>query len=283
MTNFQLVDAPEGVIAPSEDPRAKHFEGADRDAALLDPQPTPPVLPLVIGPDTRLRVTNVTAYPFSALVALQIAYADNRFATGTGWLASGRTVITAGHCLLRLLAGRIAVPATHIRVITLANAPVPSGRPPATQFFDVTAEAIRVSQRYGFLPNGGTNRVADYGAVVLPVSAGATLNTFALGLFTDQQLNSLPINLAGYPNDPTEPGKPFATLWGEAGQIQNVTSDFFDYQNDASGGESGAPVFAMSGGRAWVAGIHVSEGTPFSNRAIRVNQAVLAEISTWLA
>jgi V8-like Glu-specific endopeptidase len=221
------------------------------------------VLEVVIGNDDRLRVTNVTAFPWRAICSLLITARDDSKWIGTGWLIGRRTLITAGHCVyIKDRGGWVK----EMQVIPGRNAgDEPFKRAKATSFRSVS----------GWTEN--TSRSHDYGAIILPEDKpyGEELGFFGIANLNDTQFNQLMVNLSGYPGD-----KPAGTHWFHARRITNCGPTFFSYDIDTAGGQSGAPVWRLQNGVRHAVGIHTN-GSPTGNSATRINKVVFDNLMLW--
>ena len=236
----------------------------------------------VFFPDDRVRIPQSasSAYPLRTLMHLMIQYEGNeppaqRQATGTGWLASKRTVVTAAHCLLTYRLNPGPRRAEFIRVVPSSNQ---LGQP--SQYIDVPYPELQLSQRWRNPPPGGLpDDAGDYGAFDLPVDAGSTLQWMQLVVLKDPDIKGLPTAIVGYPN---EPNKPLGTMWGQGGKLLDARPDFVYYDIDTSGGQSGSPVYTMHKGIAYVVALHESRDISL-NRGVRINPTVFNEIAAWLS
>ncbi len=95
----------EAAAAPEEEKylldswHAEYSDAGQRAMMLAQAEGQESVLEIVIGADDRVRVTNVTAFPWRVICSLQIRAQDGSRWIGTGWLIGRRTLITAGHCV----------------------------------------------------------------------------------------------------------------------------------------------------------------------------------------
>src|SRR5207237_139595 len=112
---------------------------------------------VIIGTDDRVQITSTTAFPWRAVCSLRIRAADGTSWLGTGWLASQRVVVTAGHCVYMRKHGGWA---KSITVIPGRNgAEAPFGQAVATQFGSVVGWTRDDVREY------------DYGVILLPEDA----------------------------------------------------------------------------------------------------------------
>jgi glutamyl endopeptidase len=218
---------------------------------------------VVIGLDERIRVTNTTAYPWSAICALQITAANGRRFIGTGWMISPRTVVTAGHCVYLHEEGGWAQSITVIPGCDDANQPY--GAHVGTDLRSVTGWT------------SSKNREHDYGVVILPPSTrpGATTGTFGFATRTDAFLLNAALNLSGYPGD-----KGGRQQWFMAQRPKSVSERVITYDIDTMGGQSGSPVWVLENGQRYGVGVHTN-GDSAGNSATRVTSGVFNNFTNW--
>jgi len=73
--------------------------GNDQSHAVVTSGATGLVPEVIIGADDRQRIADTSALPYRWICDLSITDATGLEWLGTGWLASRRLVITAGHCV----------------------------------------------------------------------------------------------------------------------------------------------------------------------------------------
>jgi glutamyl endopeptidase len=220
----------------------------------------------IIGSDDRTEITNTTAYPFRAIASLAITAADGSRWIGTGWFISPRTLVTAGHCVYIKNSG---VPGRDgwVRSITVIpgrrGSTKPFGQAISTNFKSVA----------GWTNNGDQNQ--DYGAIVIPTPLGNTVGTFGFGVYSDADLLTVTANISGYPGD-----KPAGTQWFHARRVTSVGPQKVFYETDTMGGQSGAPVWRVTGGQRVAVAIHAYGGA-FANSGTRVSASVNTNLISW--
>jgi V8-like Glu-specific endopeptidase len=242
--------------------------------------------PEIIGPDTRVRVTNTTAAPFRYICNVEY----NRGSMCSGTLIGPSTVLTAGHCLSGF------VPA-NMRVIPGRNGslePLPATGALSLQLAPGWARATRT----------------DYGVIHLRHPIGIKIGYWSVGhrlghldtVGTSISAQPLPleagklkVNLSGYPSDKPK-GCPASAAplcgteqWRAYDRSVSSKAGILEYLNDTFPGHSGSAVWvrrdASLGGRVMI-GIHISGDAPpkpVANRAVRITQPVLTNILRWLA
>ena len=115
------------------------------------------------------------------------------------------------------------------------------------------------------------------GAIILPKSLDGT-GAFKLRALPDHILTGAIVKLLGYPADRSS-GK---ELFASQGHIAQVTTTGFNHNLFTFGGMSGGPIFYEDTGQTYVLGIHVA-GASSSIRAIRINQAAVELIQSWIS
>lgn len=53
----------------------------------------------IIGPDDRVKITNTTNFPWSAMVRITKYFTEDKTGACSGWMLGPSTVVTAGHCV----------------------------------------------------------------------------------------------------------------------------------------------------------------------------------------
>ncbi len=218
----------------------------------------------VFGDEDRTPVTKTNVYPWRAVCALRITAANGSVVLGSGWLASPRLVVTAGHCVYQ-----------HDRGGWARSVEVVPGRNAGENPFGVFTSR-RLRSVSGWIKDRNPTR--DYGAVLLAGEKPSNVLTswFGYGTASASDLKSQSINLAGYPVEPS-----FGTQWWHARRIDLVRTDSLGYTIDTEGGQSGAPLWRRrSDGGRHVVGIHTGYRGG-RNQAVRINHRVFNNLSTW--
>lgn len=220
------------------------------------------VLESVMGTDNRVEIQSTLQFPYQWTCELTIFASNGTVWVGTGWLASPRLVITAGHCVYLQNQGGWA---SRVEVQPARNGPnIP--------FSFVSQTALSVS---GWVE--AKDSASDYGALVLPTTAaGQGIGYFGYAALSDSELSQRLVNLVGYPID-----KPAGTMWGHARSLSTATADELIYENDTYGGMSGCPVIQWDGSDYRVLGIH-NYGDLVGNRATRITAGVFRNIQAWV-
>jgi glutamyl endopeptidase len=226
----------------------------------------PARLEAVIGSDERVQITETTKLPWRLNASLLITAADNSQWLGTGWFISPRTLITAGHCVHIKNSG-VGGRDGFVKKIQVVpgrdGANAPFGGLTATEFWTVTGWANQGLENF------------DYGAIMLPAAFTQNLGYFGFGVFPDAILLAATANIAGYPGD-----KPSGTLWFDKRAIASVKPEKVFYAADTAGGQSGACVYIVRGGRRIGVAIHAYGGAT-ANSGTRISNEVYANLVNW--
>jgi len=215
----------------------------------------------VIGDDDRVEIAETAAIPWRSICQLLIERQDGSSAYGTGWFAGPQLIVTAGHCLLNHEHGQWA---SRITVVPGSNGSYP---PP---FGTVEVEEIKVH------PNWEHHRdeTHDYGFILLrDATIGRALGWFGFAALDDQQVQSMIVNIAGYPDD-----KPKGTMWFNSGRIIQAQPSHLIYMIDTEPGQSGAPVFWYGNNQQRiVVAIHIASEANY-NKGTRITQELYSGI-----
>jgi glutamyl endopeptidase len=229
--------------------------------------PPPPLPETVHGPDDRVQITTTGQYPWRAIASLLITAHDNSTWIGTAWFISPRTLITAGHCVFIKDSG---VPGRDGWVKKINVMPGRNGN--TLPYGSVTSTVFKSVN--GWTEDGDEN--FDYGAIVLPTPLGETVGVFGIGVYPDDELENLAINISGYPGD-----KPSGTQWFDARVVAQVNARKVYYDIDTAGGQSGAPVVRILDGNRIGIAVHAYGGAT-SNSGTRINAEVHQRMKSWM-
>lgn len=215
----------------------------------------------VIGSDDRVRVQDVDALPFRWVCQLIITAGNSTTWMGTGWLASPRVVITAGHCVFMHNQGGWVQ-----RVVVC---PERNGQQRPYTLVSTQPRSVQ-----GWVVGKAAEQ--DYGALILePGGLPPDFGYMGYGTFDDADLLGLQANLTGYPSD-----KDAGTLWGHTRNLVDVRPRTLAYDIDTYGGMSGAPVIRWDGTDYIVVGIH-NYGDVSGNQATRITPEVFQNVNFW--
>lgn len=240
-------------------------QGADMtpltDAELAAIQTTTPtaaariIRESIIGFDSRFHV-NPYAYPQRA-VAL-ITY--NGSTHCTGWLVSPDTLVTAGHCVHGGGSNGRWGTTTAFRIYPgFSDGYAPYGY----------CQPREVYSSLGWITAADGD--ADVGVIKLNCAIGNATGYFSY--FVAAQTDNTAITINGYPGDKADGNQ----QWGSTGIILRSTPAKIYYDNDTTGGMSGAPVWLQHDKTAWSLGIHTNGESllsPGANGGTRISQDV---------
>src|SRR6266542_2412050 len=196
----------------------------------------PPVveaaLEFVSDPDDRQQVTDTTAFPYRCICFLIITAADGTLWQGTGWFASPRLVVTAGHDVFSARQGGWA---KQIEVFPACNGnDTPFGSSVSSDFRSVKGWVEALD------PDTPDAQASDYGAILLPESS--PVGYFGYASLSDTELQSMLVNVYGYPSD-----KPDRTLWGHYRLLSQLGPRQLFFKISTAAGQAGSPVFIKEG------------------------------------
>ena len=220
---------------------------------------------LIIGPDSRVQVTDTTVDPYKKIVHLIATDEDEGVAFRcTGSFIGPKVVMTSAHCVWTPSLGGWA---DTVEVIPARNADqIPFG----SEFADtasVPTEWIESLSDGNNIPDWSQ----DYALLVMEDSSlGATVGSMTIGVLGDEELNDPSFNptTAGYPGDKQE-----GTMWlGSDTAFTEVLDDHLVHVIDSWAGQSGSPLWR--GSDELIVGIESLEGE-IDNVALRITQDVV--------
>ncbi|MET3657800.1 trypsin-like serine peptidase [Sporosarcina psychrophila] len=224
----------------------------------------------VLGPrDRRVRNTNTTIHPYNTIAYLTMRYADGSFNRGTGFIIDRDTVLTAGHIVYDENKGWV----TSITVRPGANG---AGNFPYGAF-----ESTKFYAPIGWTRDRDVDY--DYGVININGTFPSSIGTFGYGVATSSNFSGKFARMTGYPADPYyDYDKPLYTQWYHSGTIDFplIFPRRVLYDADASGGQSGSPIYIPSENIARA--IH-SGWQGSVNRGTRITQEVYNNIRDWSA
>jgi V8-like Glu-specific endopeptidase len=211
----------------------------------------------VIGADTRVKVTNTTAYPFRTMGRIDIGC--------TGTLIGPRHVLTAGHCVYNIKTDK-----------WYSQLNFTPGQNGGVKPYGTIAWARAVSVK-GWTRDHKRN--FDYAMIVLKKNIGNTVGWMGYGW--KQPLPKYNVNINGYPGD-----KPSGTMWHAYCKLQIIQTYRLYYPCDTFGGMSGSAVYVYftSSKKRTIYGIHAYgvDGTGL-NGATRIRKPVFENLKKWKA
>jgi len=241
------------------------FKGHDAPPLPFTPPTAYDIQPMdVIGSDDRKVITDTRPAPWCMVchVVVENDYGD--ISTGTGWLGGPSTVYTASHVLL----DETQAHRTH-RVWVI---------PGRQGNFGSTFEAVGFATHPLWLH--GQPAGADVAAIWLPTPIGKQLGTFGFRALEVANMNQLPVESAGYP-DERDQGFPIGTPMWCRDRIRSVLPQLLATQLDTRIGQSGSPVFMRDTlGRPIALGIH-AYGNQTMNYAVRLTADIVQQLAAW--
>jgi glutamyl endopeptidase len=209
----------------------------------------------VIGEDTRVRITNTTAYPYRATGRIDIGC--------TGTLIGPRHVVTAGHCVYNT--------SNDQWYSQLNFSPGQNGgsRPYGTITWKRAITTTKWTKDH--------DRNYDYAMIVLNQDIGNSVGTVGFGY--NDSLPLYNVNINGYPGD-----KPSGTLWHSFGALKIIQPFRLYHDLDTFGGNSGSAVYVFISGARTIYGIHAYgvDSTGY-NGATRINKPVYDNLKRWIS
>jgi glutamyl endopeptidase len=215
----------------------------------------------VIGKDTRKRVEDTTAFPYSAIALLNLTFSSGGHAACTGFLISADLVATAGHCVdtraLGKLTKALVIPGNNVN-------DRPFGTCKGTTAYSVT----------GWVND--KNSLYDYGAIKLNCKIGNTTGWFGFS-WTPKSLTGTSVTITGYPGDK----KPAGSMWTASGKITASAERQVFYTIPTSGGQSGSPAYKAHEIAVAIHTQGVGGSHPHANAGTRITQAAFDNLYAW--
>ncbi len=220
----------------------------------------------ILGADERQVVPRPEASPYRFVCRLRIGRG-----VCTGTLIGPDVVLTAAHCLYRRGGG-------YRRVGSVTPALQKGKRPP---FGACGAARIVVPSEYR---RAATKRRAgphDYALVFLDRPLGATVGWIRPhGVRNPGALKGRPVLTSGYPGDLGG-----GTLVRSRGRVRDASAHFLEYDNDTMPGQSGSPVWILSGTGVKLVAVHKREDDPLTpqiaNVGVLLTSPVLHRLRRW--
>lgn len=186
----------------------------------------------VIGSDDRMPVTNPSISPYNGIGYINCTL-NGETSRGTCAAFADNAVITAAHVLW----GCDSINDVTINIYFGRNGTVCDKA--------VTYDPIRIIIPEEYIENASSEY--DYAIILYAENSNENISNYFFG-FSKNVTTSTNVTLTGYPRDTTTSDDSQASsnskiLWTHSGRVTNVYTRTIRYQIDATGGQSGAPVY----------------------------------------
>lgn len=223
------------------------------DAFIPEGMPVEPTTREIIGPDNRVRITDTTAYPNSAICYMEMKFPnDDDLYVGTAWMYGKSVAMTAGHCVYDADLGGWA---DWVRIYPGSN----GGTSPYGVYY---ASVLHTDTKY--VESEDSNY--DWGLLEFSSDIGSSTGYFGAS-WTTSSLVGTGIVVRGYPVEKS------AQMWSMSGSIAASGTFKLSYYIDTTGGQSGSPVYKNDGNYRCV-GIHTNYHSFGYNQAERIDESL---------
>ena len=188
----------------------------------------------LIGDEDRTKVTTTTVGPYANTVCLEIKMPNQTPYNCTGFMIGPYALATAAHCIWNATAGM----AEYVKVMLAKNGDL---NPYGSE--TVTADSFVLSAAY--VNSGGSSNEDDWAVIELSTDLGN--RTGWLGLrYQAGSYNNTFVYCTGYPQYGSHPEQnEYSTfMFVGTGYIRESEDKYLYGDFDATGGNSGGPVFA---------------------------------------
>jgi V8-like Glu-specific endopeptidase len=243
-------------------------------------------------------VGNVTKYPSSAVVELQITWQNGHHAVGTGVMIDSFHVLTAAHCIYSYADGGSPQNPNGGFAAQILVTPALSGNSAPFGTANMVWERVTgIYMSYSASHPGMTGPGSqDIGLITLDKAIGKNTGWLGMWYWPDdpnvlqQVFGSLTVSTAGYPGSNAisvtlQDGQVArgTTMYQESGATSGVSSDgteivYSQASLETHGGQSGSPLAIMENGVPSIVGIIVGD-TNTMGAATRISQSCY----NWLA
>ncbi len=214
----------------------------------------------IIGNDDRIKLTDTTYFPWATVVKIQGNFDIYSFDC-SGWMLGPSTVATSAHCIYDY--GDTNTYATNVIVTPAMNSDSPNSEPfgycEANKAWIINLWETTGDAQY------------DYGVYALRCRVGEQTGNLGYRVISDSQIDGEMVNVTGYPLD-----KGGTTMWFGLGHVLETPANFLFYDNDTTGGQSGAPTWELINDscQVCVVAIHSGSGGIDHNVGVRVTNDV---------
>ena len=185
----------------------------------------------IFGPDSRTRVQNASAFPYSAIAHVSSGFYGIPPTEGTAFLIAENVALTAAH--------NIYLPGYgYTTGITVTPGKTGAIEP----FGSATAIATYIPSEYP-MSQDYTN---DWGIIVLDSNIGASAGNLGVRAYTNAygELASKTVKLTGYPGI-VNGSEVNDEQWETTGNIMTAWDEYLCHELDCSKGQSGAPIYEL--------------------------------------
>jgi glutamyl endopeptidase len=218
-----------------------------------------PGLEKVIGADDRENIGNTTAYPWRTIGEIAGEFASTNGTTvirrGTGVLIGTKTVLTAGHVLVKNRQWG-------------DNTTFTPGKDGSDEpYGKIKVSRKRVKSQYW----NDEDSNYDIALIILAEPVGNQTDYMRIEVKQTSFFDDAGLNVAGYPGDLGSSQK----LYHAFGHSDGVYGNRIRHNADTASGESGAPVWVYNKdeNKRRLVGVHISGGESY-NYAVRINSSL---------
>lgn len=221
-----------------------------------------------IGHDDRVHVPHTEKSPWRVHGHLEMLFPNGVWYIGSGTMVNYKHVLTAGHCLYSEKDGGWA---TSIKFTAAQNGrEMPIEPAFATHLLTVKGWKEGRDSRF------------DMGMLILDRDLGEETGWYGLSTDTDKFLESLKVNVTGYPGDKDKGSG--TQMWTMSGAIAKIYPEQFTYTLDTTGGQSGSGVYAQFTKPVgyYCVGIHTQGRENKYNTATRITSSKFDRLVSWI-
>ena len=238
----------------------------------------PRLLLSTLGVDNRLPVAQTTAYPFNAIVHLEVQFPNGKWFSGSGAMIDSTHVLTVAHNIFNRANGGWA------KVVDVLpgqfGASYPLGAYKAVRETIYTDYALHES-------HGGRNFNLDLAQLRLATPVMPAVGALGREVRDDAYFRTASVTTSGYPGD-LPAGSPHKgdVMYTAAGRTTFAGSHIVHYSIPTARGQSGSPIYRTDATGTYVDAV-VSYGLPaeadpsYNNGAVRITPIVAADLKTW--
>jgi V8-like Glu-specific endopeptidase/tetratricopeptide (TPR) repeat protein len=227
------------------------------------------------GKDGRIHIEQTSDWPYKVHGHLIMTFPNGNQYVGSGTMVGPYHVLTAGHNLYSHSKGEGW--ATKVTFIPAQNGNIaPWGE----------SEGIALLSIRGWVNNTDPRLSMPYdmGMVILDRNLGETTGWVGLLSGSDTLLDSLTVNVTGYPGDKGAPNQWSNQMWTMGHNVKSLDEEKIYYDIDTFQGQSGSGLWTNYEGSYYAIGIHTyGEGMDGEgNSATRLTQEKFKCVIDWL-